>query len=70
MYLKTFMCTTTIQITYRRDNPSHLLRYFKNYYKKKLSIYKIYRPILTLSLEDFKKTPHWCFLHKNLSFLL
>ena len=25
---------------------------------------------LTLSSEGFKETPHWCFLHQNLSFIL
>ena len=27
-------------------------------------------PFLNLSSEGFKKTPHWCFLHQNLSFIL
>ena len=41
MYMKTFMCTTVIQITYKRDHPSHLLRYVKNYYKNTIYIQNI-----------------------------
>ena len=68
MYMKTFMCTTAIQITYKRDNPSHLLRYVKNYYKT-LFVYKIYGLILNLLSEGLKKTPHGVFSTKiSLSF--
>ena len=41
MYMKTFMCTTAIQFTYKRDNPSYLPRYVKNYYKNTIYIQNI-----------------------------
>ena len=41
MYMKMFMCTTAIQITYKMDNSSYLLIYVKNYYKNTIYIQNI-----------------------------